>query len=94
MSPRLTFLALALKAFKAIKDVSLQKPEELEPGHFVEFNLTTKKIKKVKFYKPKNNIIKSETEILNIGQSLHNLLDESAKNRTMADVPICSMLSG
>ena len=83
-----------LKAFKAIKDVSLQKPEELEPGHFVEFNLTTKKIKKVKFYKPKNNIIKSETEILNIGQSLHNLLDESAKNRTMADVPICSMLSG
>ena len=83
-----------LKAFRAIKGMSLQDPEELEPGHYVEFNITTKKIKKIKFFKPKNNLIKNEEEILNIGHKLHKLLDESAKNRTMADVPICTMLSG
>ena len=27
-----------LKAFRALKNISLQKPEELEPGHYIEFD--------------------------------------------------------
>ena len=78
-----------LKAFKAIKNLSLQDPIELEPGHYVEFDL-----KKIKYFKVKNNLIKKDQKILDIGLKLHKLLDKSAKNRTMSDVPICTMLSG
>ena len=83
-----------LKAFKAIKNLSLQKPIELEPGHYIEFDLKSNAMKKVKFYEVKNNLIKKDEKILDVGLKLHQLLDESAKNRTMADVPICTMLSG
>lgn len=83
-----------LKAFRAIKDLSLQKPLELEPGNLIEFDIEKKKISKTQFFKPKNNLINKDTEILEIGKKLNRLLDESAKNRTMADVPICTMLSG
>ena len=37
---------------------------------------------------------KNNNDILKLGQELHSVLDESAKNRTMGDVPICTMLSG
>lgn len=83
-----------LKAFRAIKGLSLQKPFELEPGNYLEFDITKKKISKTQFFKPKNNLIKKDTKILEIGKKLNRLLDESAQNRTMADVPICTMLSG
>ena len=83
-----------LKAFKAIKDISLQDPVELEPGNYVEYDLKKKEIKKTKYFKLVNTLIKKDDEILSIGKKLHNLLDESSKNRTMGDVPICTMLSG
>jgi asparagine synthase (glutamine-hydrolysing) len=83
-----------LKAFKAIEGLSLQDPIELEPGNFIEFDIPKNELKKVKYFNVKNNLIKKEEPILEIGVKLHNLLDESAKNRTMADVPICTMLSG
>ena len=83
-----------LKAFKAIPNLSLQKPIELEPGHYLEFDLIKKDIKKTKFFEVKNNLIKKDKEILDLGLELHNLLDKSARNRTMSDVPICTMLSG
>ena len=83
-----------LKAFKAIKNLSLQKPYELEPGYYVEYDTTNQSLIKKKFFNPSNTIIKKDTKILEIGQKLNRLLDESAKNRTMADVPICTMLSG
>ena len=83
-----------LKAFKAIKNLSLQIPIELEPGHYIEFDLNSNTLKKVKFYEVKNNLIKENEKILEIGLKLHKLLDQSAKHRTMSDVPICTMLSG
>ncbi len=83
-----------LKAFRAIKNLSLQDPIELEPGHYVEFDLKKKSIKKIKFFHVKNNLIKRDQKILDIGLNLHKLLDKSARNRTMSDVPICTMLSG
>ena len=83
-----------LKGFKALKNFSLQDPIELEPGHYVEFCLKSKKIEKKKFFLPKNNLIKKDTSILKIGEEFNDILNESSKNRTMGDVPICTMLSG
>lgn len=83
-----------LKAFRAIKNLSLQEPIELEPGCFVEFDIKKKTLSKTRYFKPINNIIKNDEEIYDIGKKLDTILNESAKNRTMADVPICTMLSG
>ena len=83
-----------LKGFKGLKNLSLQDPIELEPGHYIEYDLIKKSVLKVKFFKPSHNIIKHNNDINKIGNNLHKILDESAKNRTMGDVPICTMLSG
>ncbi len=83
-----------LKGFKAVTNLSLQEPIELEPGHYVEFCLKSKKITKKKFFLPINNLIEKDTSILKIGEKFNEILDESSKNRTMGDVPICTMLSG
>ena len=83
-----------LKGFKSIKKLSLQDPQELEPGHYIEYDISKKRMSKYKFFKPINSIIKNDSDIKKIGRDLHQLLDKSAKNRTMGDVPICTMLSG
>ena len=83
-----------LKGFKGLKNFSLQKPIELEPGHYLEYDIEKKEVTKVKYFSPVYSIIKNNSDIMQIGKDLHNVLDESAKNRTMGDVPICTMLSG
>jgi len=83
-----------LKGFKGLKNFSLQKPIELEPGHYLEYDIEKKEVTKVKYFSPVYSIIKNNNDIMQIGKDLHNVLDESAKNRTMGDVPICTMLSG
>ena len=88
------FFSSELKGFKAIKNFSLQNPIELEPGHYIEYCLENKTIKKKKYFTPQNNIINIDTSIYDIGKKFNKLLDESSKNRTMGDVPICTMLSG
>ncbi len=83
-----------LKGFKGLKNISLQDPIELEPGHYIEYDIVKKNFSKIKFFKPSFNIIKKDTDINKISLNLHKILDESSKNRTMGDVPICTMLSG
>lgn len=83
-----------LKAFRAIQDVSLQDPIELEPGKILEFNIKTNQINTISNYNLQPVLTNKDNDIFNIGEKLHNILDESAKNRTMGDVPICTMLSG
>ena len=83
-----------LKAFKAVKGLSLQKPFELEPGKIVEFDIENRELKIVSNYDLQPYFSKNNNDILKLGQELHSVLDESAKNRTMGDVPICTMLSG
>jgi len=83
-----------LKGFRGLKNLSLQDPIELEPGHYIEYDLVNKAILKVKFFKTSHNIINYNNDINKIANNLHRILDESAKNRTMGDVPICTMLSG
>lgn len=83
-----------LKAFKAVKGISLQEPFELEPGKIIEFDIKDQELKIISNYDLKPYFSKNNNDILKLGEELHNVLDESAKNRTMGDVPICTMLSG
>lgn len=83
-----------LKGFRAIEGLSLQKPIELEPGKILEYNIAKDELKVVSSYKLTPHISKNKNNILKLGEEMHKVLDDSAKNRTMGDVPICTMLSG
>ena len=84
-----------LKGFRGVPNISLQQPIELEPGHYVEFDLKSKNISKFKYFTPLPTILEQKNkDIFKIGQKLHLLLDSSSRKRTMGDVPICTMLSG
>ncbi len=83
-----------LKAFRSIKNLSLQKPVELVPGQIIEYDIKKKQLKTISNYSLQPIISKNSDDILKLGEEMHNILDASSKNRTMGDVPICTMLSG
>ena len=83
-----------LKAFRAINNLSLQDPTELEPGKIIEYDIKKDELNVISSYDLQPFISKNNNDILKLGKEMHQLLDESAKNRTMGDVPICTMLSG
>lgn len=83
-----------LKGFKALKNVSLKDPIELKPGKVLEYDIINSKLNFLYDYDLKPFISKNNNDLYSLGSELNNLLNESAKNRTMGDVPICTMLSG
>ena len=83
-----------LKALRAINGLSLQSPTELEPGKILEYDIFKDEVNIISDYNLEPYISKNTNDILKLGEELHAVLDESAKNRTMGDVPICTMLSG
>ena len=83
-----------LKAFKAIDNVSLQDPIELKPGKIISYDIHTDELNEISDYDLQPYISKNSNDILKLGEEMHQILDHSAKNRTMGDVPICTMLSG
>ena len=83
-----------LKAFRAISNLSLQDPIELEPGKIIEYDIKKDELSVISNYNLQPYISKNNNDILKLGKEMHQLLDKSAKNRTMGDVPICTMLSG
>ena len=83
-----------LKAFRAIKDLSLNDPIELEPGKILEYDVSSDSLNVISSYDLQPYFSKNTDDIMKLGEEMHKVLDESAKNRTMGDVPICTMLSG
>ena len=83
-----------LKALRAIDGLSLQNPKELEPGKIIEYDISKDELNTVSDYNLVPYYSKNSENIFKLGEELHKVLDESAKNRTMGDVPICTMLSG
>ena len=83
-----------LKAFRAIEGLSLQKPLELEPGKIVEYDISNDELKTISAYDLQPYFSKNNNDIMKLGEEMHQVLNDSAKNRTMGDVPICTMLSG
>ncbi len=83
-----------LKALRAVDGLSLQNPIELEPGKILEYDITKDELNTVSNYNLEPYFSKNSENIIKLGEELHKVLDQSAKNRTMGDVPICTMLSG
>ena len=81
-----------LKGLRPIPHVNLSKPIELKPGHTAVLDLETFELKIEQYYRPE--IRKQSQPLLKVGEELHKLLKRSAQDRTMGDVPICTMLSG
>ncbi len=81
-----------LKGFRPIDWIHLSKPVELKPGYILTLDLDTFELTEERYYKPVP--LKTNLPLLDVGEELYNLLNESGKNRTMGDVPICTMLSG
>ena len=88
-----TFLfSSQLSGLRTMDRVDLNNAQELVPGHYLTLDLETFGLAKTCYYKV--TPIKKDQGILDIGMELHELLHRSARNRTMGDVPICTMLSG
>jgi asparagine synthase (glutamine-hydrolysing) len=81
-----------LSGLRTLDRVDLNNAHELVPGHYLALDLETFELENTCYYKVK--AIKKDQDILDIGMELHQRLHRSARNRTMGDVPICTMLSG
>lgn len=81
-----------LKGFRSLGWVPLADPVELKPGTRAVFDLKTKELRFETWYQPAPR--KTSLPLWEVGGEFHRLLKQSAKNRTMGDVPICTMLSG
>ena len=88
-----TFLfSSELKGFRGIPRISLNDPIELKPGHIVILDIESFNIFEERYYHATPH--KTNWPLMKVGEELHNILQESGRNRTMGDVPICTMLSG
>jgi asparagine synthase (glutamine-hydrolysing) len=88
-----TFLfASQLSGLRTLDRVDLNAAQELVPGCYLTLDLETFELETTHYFKAKP--IKRDQELLDIGMELHQRLHRSARNRTMGDVPICTMLSG
>lgn len=88
-----TFLfSSQLSGLRTLDRVDLNTAQELVPGCYLTLDLETFDLETTRYYKAKP--IKKDQELLDIGMELHQCLHHSARNRTMGDVPICTMLSG
>ena len=81
-----------LKGFRPLGWLPLGDPIELTPGNRLVLNLETFELQTEAYYQPTPR--KTTSPLWEVGGELHRLLKESARNRTMGDVPICTMLSG
>ncbi|MDD5438823.1 MAG: asparagine synthetase B [Candidatus Omnitrophica bacterium] len=89
---RVFLFSSELKGFRPLSRIDLAKPVELVPGQILILDLDTFKLDVEHYYRPKP--VKTSLPLLKVGEELHAILKRSAKNRTMGDVPICTMLSG
>lgn len=81
-----------LKGFRPLGWLPLGDPIELTPGHTMVLDLKTFDLKIESYYQPTPR--KTDFPLWEVGGEFHRVLKESARNRTMGDVPICTMLSG
>lgn len=88
-----TFLfSSQLSGLRTLERVDLNTAQELAPGTYLTLDLETFELETTRYYDVRP--IKKDQELLDIGMELHQRLHRSARNRTMGDVPICTMLSG
>ncbi len=81
-----------LKGLRALGWVPMNDPIELTPGDMAVLDVETFELRIGPYYRPEPR--KTTLPLWEVGGEFHRLLKQSARNRTMGDVPICTMLSG
>jgi len=89
---RVFLFSSELKGMRELEWVPLDDAIELTPGDLAILDLETFELRIEPYFRPTPR--KMEAPIVEVGQELHRLLRRSAANRTMGDVPICTMFSG
>ncbi len=89
---RIFLFSSELKGFRPLGWLPLGNPVELTPGHLLILDLATFDLRIETYYQPVPR--KTDLPLWEVGGEFHRVLKESARNRTMGDVPICTMLSG
>lgn len=81
--------ASELKALKAL-GAHPGSFADIEPGHYAV--VTARNIQQVQYYLPP--IQPAQTTLADASACLYSLLDQAVSERTIADVPVCTLLSG
>ena len=89
---RVFLFSSELKGFAAIDRISLADPVELVPGTMAILDLESFELSIRPVFSPQP--VKTEHPLSEVSREFHLRLKRSAANRTMGDVPICTMLSG
>ena len=89
---RIFVFSSELKGLRALGWVPMAEPIELIPGDIITLDIASFELHSEAYFRPKP--VKTTKPLLEVGADLHRILDQSAKHRTMGDVPICTMLSG
>jgi asparagine synthase (glutamine-hydrolysing) len=92
LEKRIFLFSSELKGFRPLGWLPLGDPVELTPGHRMVLDLKTFDLRIESYYQPTPR--KTDLPLWEVGGEFHRILKESARNRTMGDVPICTMLSG
>lgn len=89
---RVFLFSSELKGFRPLGWLPLGDPIELTPGFRLVLDVKTFELAVEQYYQAVPR--KTDLPIWEVGAEFHRVLKESARNRTMGDVPICTMLSG
>jgi asparagine synthase (glutamine-hydrolysing) len=89
---RVFLFSSELKGLLALGWVPLGDAVELTPGDRLVLDLDSFALEAEPYFRPTAR--KTESPLMEVGRDLHHLLTRSANNRTMGDVPICTMFSG
>ncbi len=89
---RVFLFSSELKGYRPLPWMDLAKPIELKPGTIASLDLESFELSFETFFRPAP--VKRQSGLKQVGQELHGLLMKAGRNRTMGDVPICTMLSG
>ena len=81
-----------LKGLRELEWLPLGDAVELTPGDIVSLDLDSFELTIKPYFRPQPR--KTTLDLLGVGLELHKALTQSAKHRTMGDVPICTMFSG
>ena len=90
--------ALAFSSeMKALTETFTDASSEVKivlPGHFYEYDRSNGQITKNKYYDIEENIPTSDTNLCVVSHKIRDLLDRAVENELIADVPVCTILSG
>ena len=66
----------------------------VEPSHYYEYDLCTGHLSKQRYYNIEESVPTSDEKLSVVTKKIKTLLDKAVDNELIADVPVCTILSG